>query len=378
MLQHTTHDYGSYCCRPSNTRKWVCASRKNSGGQLCVILAVPPLTTTAACVQDMKLNNHDQLNILFQAINKEHKETASKKKTAFRKKQSKQERMIKFGFGDSATDSVKRLFLHAIHTTEKTDNTKLLKYSYKCSNDMETDVQSSVYKLGSMMQYMFTEKICISSELKSLMLKQKEKVSSWGLPQTKEPTLVEQMKNIGHSMGVIGWDVTTPVHKDNSNASLDFGGFPDYHICLTDNPNIAFLVYVPMTGNRVMPILIVRRKNATTFFGGGSCYHGSVHIRTYLSAFASQFERQGICNECPVQDEWFSPVGKCQRQFLTFFTRVSVPMIWHTIKGYEMIGKTPLSFCPKREKGKGQLKKNRSKRAIRLSVRTTMFFYCAI
>ena len=78
-----------------------------------------------------------------------------------------------------------------------------------------------------------------------------------GILDEKHQLEPRQFGNL-HSTAVVGsgYKKVTITHRDWENASCSFGGVPDSHVSLSDDPNIGLLVYVKISDDCVQPIII--------------------------------------------------------------------------------------------------------------------------
>ena len=80
-----------------------------------------------------------------------------------------------------------------------------------------------------------------------------------------------------HCAVIAAKTVCSSFHIDDNNASLYACPVPDFHICLTDNPQISFAhVFVDNDNNEAIVVLALQSKGTRTNFIGAVTYHGSL------------------------------------------------------------------------------------------------------
>ena len=255
----------------------------NSSNQKCLLMAV---ASSVAIQQEVRASHLADPNFLPEL-----------RKTVFKnskKKKSKRENFLKIGLCDSSQDSVGKLAVHCIHT-ENTSNSKLksLQFSSPFRTKISETFMGKCQKLTGCLESVLKKHVCCyqgnTQSYEKWESHQKECMEVQTEFTGHKPVLTENMHgttNIAHLKG----EAVTPTHLDKRNAPIELGGPPDSHICLTHNPNIGMLVYLP-TGDRYLrPVIVQQTKYATTYFYAGSFYHGSVHIGTYLDEYCKMVE----------------------------------------------------------------------------------------
>ena len=77
-----------------------------------------------------------------------------------------------------------------------------------------------------------------------------------------------------HCAVIVAKDVCSDFHIDDNNTSLYTCPIPDFHICLINNPMIAFThIFLDTKHNEVIIVLVLQVKGTVTnFFGANMCY----------------------------------------------------------------------------------------------------------
>jgi hypothetical protein len=136
-----------------------------------------------------------------------------------------------------------------------------------------------------------------------------------------------------HTSASIGLGLS-PTHRDPGNAGWEWGALPDFHVNLTQNENIGFVVYIWTGDKRVWPIVVVQEKMASTYFYGANQMHGTIHIGTYLKVFNEHYEVTGLQLAVNVRDYWSNPVNDIStRVFVSYYTKHNLAMTSEVKKG---------------------------------------------
>jgi hypothetical protein len=78
----------------------------------------------------------------------------------------------------------------------------------------------------------------------------------------------------------------TPFHVDNKNASSFVSMVPDFHICLTNNPKIAFThVFLDTEKNEALVVFVLQSFGTSTHFYGSDNYHRFLLASSLISFF---------------------------------------------------------------------------------------------
>lgn len=338
----------------------ICETGNDALGQMHIFYAVPSLSMVTAAITGAKLDKAIKTSKLLEQTQKHASKDNGK---------SSREKMIKLGFNDSSQAACERVSVHCIHR-KHIPNYKLksLQFSYPSRSAVTTDAAKVAKQLAKCIENILKQCFCEQFGNTDLFYQEEKLVYQWAKSQHHYTKNFPKITNLGHSMVVIAMSQTSQTHLDSQNSQMNFGGHPDYHMCLTDNPNIAFLVYLPVGKNYILPLLVQQRKWATTFFYGGSFQHGSVHIGSYLNEYCKLSGNILTHMDFPLQPEWWQPIRtQTQRFFLATYTRSSLPMIYKTLQAYQAINQEPKLFQPKRGNGEGQMKFDRHNQAIRIS-----------
>lgn len=84
--------------------------------------------------------------------------------------------------------------------------------------------------------------------------------------EAKCPVPQENITGTNHSSVTAAADYTSPMHVDTKNTHYFWGGHADYHISMTNHPEIGFLFYMNVDMNVVQPILVPQHKNVVSYF----------------------------------------------------------------------------------------------------------------
>jgi hypothetical protein len=162
-----------------------------------------------------------------------------------------------------------------------------------------------------------------------------------------------------HTSASIGSGLST-THRDPGNAGWEWGALPDFHVNLTQNENIGFVVYIRTGDKRVRPIIVVQERMASTYFYGSNQMHGTIHIGTYLKVFNEHYEVNGLQLAVNVHDYWSIPVVDIStRVFVSYYTKHNLAMTSEVKKAYDDIGQQPEIYNRINGHGKGQDKRSR-------------------
>lgn len=141
----------------------------------------------------------------------------------------------------------------------------------------------------------------------------------------------------------------TPFHQDDKNASSFVCNVPDFHVCLTNNPNIAFThVFLDNKKDQATVVLVLQSRGTTTHFYGADNWHGSL-VASSLVGFLKQNGVSGTyvgtseneweeCNEKPhlVEAE--------QRAWTTYVNKESMFRVQNIMECYNAYGEVPMVF----------------------------------
>jgi hypothetical protein len=163
-----------------------------------------------------------------------------------------------------------------------------------------------------------------------------------------------------HTSASIGSGLSE-THIDHGNAGWEWGGLPDFHVNLTRNDNIGFVVYVPTGEKQVRPVIVVQEIMACTYFYGKNQRHGTIHIGTYLNKFNEHYKVHGKEKHIVgIHESWSKPVVDIEsRVFVAYYTKCNLPMAAEILKAYRDIGVEPAFYFRKNGNGKGQDKRAR-------------------
>jgi hypothetical protein len=124
-----------------------------------------------------------------------------------------------------------------------------------------------------------------------------------------------------HTLASIGSGLST-THRNPRNAGWEWGALPDFHVNLTQNENIGFVVYIWTGDKQVRPIVVVQGRMASTYFYGSNQMHGMIHIGTYLKVFNEHYKVNGLQLAVNVCDYWSIPVVDIStRVFMSYYTK---------------------------------------------------------
>jgi hypothetical protein len=146
-----------------------------------------------------------------------------------------------------------------------------------------------------------------------------------------------------HTSASIGSGLS-PTHRDPGNAGWERGALPDFHVNLTQNDNIGFVVYIWTGDKQVRPIVVVQERMASTYFYEANQMHGTIHIGTYLKVFntSKHCEVNGLQLAVNVSDYWSIPVVDIvTRVFVSYHTMHNLVMTSKVKKAYDDIGQQP-------------------------------------
>ena len=148
-------------------------------------------------------------------------------------------------------------------------------------------------------------------------------------------------------MVIAAKDVCTDFHIDDNNTSSYACPIPDFHICLTNNPMIAFThFFLDTKNNGVIIVLVLQPKGTVTNFFGADTYHGALcamSLTNYLhdSGIPGMFhgtnedEYNNMRVRCKVQQ-----VEKEQWVWATYVNKKSMFLIDSITAYYHISGKT--------------------------------------
>jgi len=325
----------------------------------CIFMSVAQSSKSSQkCLEGSGKSGIDPLNALSQLVDSTVHAATSGKGT-------KRSSMIGCGFTDSSQHSHGEQFLHAFALPGQ-QNSSSLKLAHECSKkNIPKGAEGLSLVIGQGARSLLENHVCSTTpELKDLHSKNRAEFDQWTTaqrelkrkmhPNAKRPS----GKAVGASSGVTASSPATGVHIDNNNASAEFGGPPDHHVCLTDNPSVGFLVCLAMPNNKLQPVLVVQREFATTCFCGGSSCHGSVHIGTCMSQFQHVCMMPNLHQEGNPSSDWQEPVNS-HRVFHSSFTKSSFPMVCRTVRACKKRNEE-IKLCKvKHHGGRDQVKNHR-------------------
>ena len=80
-----------------------------------------------------------------------------------------------------------------------------------------------------------------------------------------------------HCAVIVAKDICSVFHIDDNNTSSYTCPIPDFHICLTNNPMIAFThIFLDTKNNEAIIVLVLQLKGTVTNFFGANTYHGAL------------------------------------------------------------------------------------------------------
>ena len=291
-----------------------------------------------------------------------------------KKGKSRRENFLKVGLCDSSQESAGKLAIHCIHK-ENTCNSNLK--SLQFSNPFKTKISQSCFgglqELAGCLDKIMEKSISSLHGMKRMMKAWKSNQRKCLMTQKKftgQRTVLKHSVHETMNVADLESEDVTPTHRDNKNAPVELGGPPDFHMNLSNNPSIGLLIYLPIGEECLRPVIVQQMHLATTYFYAASLYHGSVHIGTYVKEYC----RMAGCRLeellGQVDPVWWKRLScKGRRMFVTCYTRSTIPLIHHTVKGYKALKRSPLMKKPIRGKGRGQLKSDRIQRALRTKKR---------
>jgi len=257
-------------------------------------------------------------------------------------------KMVQFGNAAATQDSAGKHFLHGMCAEDgNQDDCKSMKFLVPVSEKEHSNALAPLaLGVGRAGSTIVENHICSSQSMKDTNIRNKNNFEEWVHSHERCFELNSDWTGTDHAGAAVGGSLTTFVHKDNENASAGFEGGPDHHICLTDNPNIGFLVCVVMMTSgvaKLLPVLVVQRKHAFASFCGGSCHHGSVHIGTCLNQFEHAHERDNLFQHEKPIPECHTPLDEeTVRVFCTSCTKSSLPVMQNqTLDGHQKPGQSP-------------------------------------
>lgn len=227
-----------------------------------------------------------------------------------------------------------------------------------------------VREIGSELGYVYATEVCRSDRDKEVLLVQKDTMATWEEKIKKDvPSLFMAEDHCPEDIdtSILGDDRThtscvcassmfTGAHIDCANASYNWGGVPDKHVCLTENPNIGFLLVVPEGENECRLVLITQRAFNCTFFYAADFFHGAVHISTYLNAAKSHSDGNlGVSfhgQPSMLPSIMSAPVN--HRVFISYYSKASVPVLYHTLISYNILQKYPITYIISSKGGNGK------------------------
>ena len=154
-----------------------------------------------------------------------------------------------------------------------------------------------------------------------------------------------------HCAVIVAMDVCSDFHIDDNNTSSYACPVPDFHICLTHNPMIAFThIFLDTKNNEAIIVLVLQMKGTVTKFFGANTYHGALcamSLMNYLhdSGIPGMFhgtnenEYYNMRVKCKVQQ-----VEKEQWVWATYVNKKSMFLIDSITAYYHVMGKEPLIF----------------------------------
>jgi len=282
-------------------------------------------------------------------------------------------------YGDTDSTSIgSGMFIHGIVTEEEDDagraeSFKLL-YPHQTMKGGKTPITQAcrdvVKDIGSVLEELYETKVLQSTDEDRLLLKmQKKRVGRWYKDQADmlktDPSVpMVRPKTVGcsHSTGAAAAQNNTGQHRDDTNATAEWGGVPDYHASLKNKRRTAFLIYLLVGPDCVLPVLVVQRKYTAIYFYGGNLSHGAVDVATYLDNLrpycgGPEFDDDGDFEEPEDED----------RVWISYYTKSMLPGASLTKQQYEMLHKTPRLFTIVPDVGSGQTEEDRKRNKLVIS-----------
>ena len=154
-----------------------------------------------------------------------------------------------------------------------------------------------------------------------------------------------------HCAVIAAKDVCSDFHIDDNNTSSYACPIPDFHICLTNNPMIAFThIFLDTKNNEAIIVLVLQPKGTVTNFFAVDTYHGALHamlLMNYLrdsgipgmSHGTNEDEYNNMRVRCKVQQ-----VEKEWQVWATYVNKKSMFIIDSITAYYHISGKEPLIF----------------------------------
>ena len=154
-----------------------------------------------------------------------------------------------------------------------------------------------------------------------------------------------------HCAVIAAKDVCSDFHIDDNNTSSYACPIPDFHICLTNNPMIAFThIFLDTKNDEAIIVLVLQPKGTVTNFFGADTYHGALcamSLMNYLhdSGIPGMFhgtnedEYNNMRVRCKLQQ-----VEKERHVWATYVNKKSMFIIDSITAYYHIIGKEPLIF----------------------------------
>ena len=229
--------------------------------------------------------------------------------------------------------------------------------------------------IGSELGNVYATEVCRSERDRADLLVQKDTMASWEekikqdvpslfqaeeaeehVPEVIDASILGDDKT--HTSCVCASSMFTAAHIDSANASYNWGGVADKHVCITENPNIGFLLVVPDGENACRLVLITQRAFHCTFFYAADFFHGAVHICTYLNA-AKSHSGENLGVSFHGQPSMLPSIMKApvdHRVFISYYSKASVPVLYHTLISYNILQKYPIAYIisSKGTNGKGK------------------------
>ena len=283
--------------------------------------------------------------------------------------------MRQYGYNSTTVDPM-GMYIHQVNSSKTASKQwKSVKVRTECplyEDQASPNIQDHeiVKEIGSLIGKHLMDSVCGTKEDKLLLEQQRRTMAGWekeiGTSEHQKVTIDHSCLGVDmtHTSCVVSGNTTTAAHKDDKNTSSNWGGAPDKHICLTDNPNTGFLVVVPDGEGCCKLVIISQRAYNCTFFYAADLYHGAVHIRTYLHGFrqCSTFFPKFLGNK----DSLSAIMDPCikKRVFISYYSKAAVPILCHTLIAHKILRKHPRSFEVTKTTGELGLSKDRAEHSV--------------
>jgi hypothetical protein len=243
-------------------------------------------------------------------------------------------------------------FVYAVKLLKEIGRDEKKKYEYSVISKMGKAMQRQLRDVSKIFDKSIKTQLLILGNAKYICTLLGDKTRSCYKLETNIVGCLHTSASIGSGF--------SQTHRDPGNAGWEWGALPDFHVNLTQNENIDFVVYIWTADKQVRPIVVVQERMASTYFYGANQMHGTIHIDTYLKVFNEHYKVNGLQLAVNVCDYWSNLVNDIpMRVFVSYYTKHNLAMTSEVKKASDDIGQKPEISAMINGYGKGQDKRSR-------------------